>query len=180
VRRFELDPETELQFTNRLIETDILNNSAWSHRFYCLFSVARENGVKEEVVEAELQNVQTIIRKLSSNVAAWNYLRGYVPVLQSKYSVLKKTNRPLSSIESFALEFAPEEETATKARKEVSSDTDASEVSAVSVHAMDVLAEINADKNPKLAKFYLKELAGKYDTMRKNYWEFRVSKLGKD
>lgn len=54
----------------------------------------------------------------------------------------------------------------------------ASEVPSISVHALDVLAEIYAEKNPKLAREYLQDLAGKYDTLRKGYWEFRMQKLG--
>jgi hypothetical protein len=55
---------------------------------------------------------------------------------------------------------------------------DAAEVPTVSVHAMDVLAEIYAEKNPKQAKQLLQELAVKYDTLRKGYWQFRMEKLG--
>jgi hypothetical protein len=51
------------------------------------------------------------------------------------------------------------------------------DVAEISVHAMDVLAEVNAHKNPALAKEYLEELAGKYDTMRKGYWAFRIGQL---
>ena len=54
----------------------------------------------------------------------------------------------------------------------------ASEVPVVSIHAMDVLAEINAKRNPKLARWYLHELATRYDTMRKGYWGFRMETLG--
>jgi hypothetical protein len=43
---------------------------------------------------------------------------------------------------------------------------------------MDVLAEIYAEKNPKQAKQLLQELAVKYDTLRKGYWQFRMEKLG--
>ena len=102
--------------------------------------------------------------------------------------VLKKSNRPLSTIETFALEFAPPTDDASLAHAAnnlsvnstsvTSSDSTASEVPAVSIHALDVLAEINAQKNPKLAKQCLEDLAVKYDTMRKGYWEFRMEKLG--
>jgi hypothetical protein len=102
--------------------------------------------------------------------------------------VLKKVNRPLSTIETFALEFAPPTDDANLAHEVnnlsinstsvTSSDSTASEVPQVSVHALDVLAEINAQKNPKLAKRCLEELAVNYDTMRKGYWEFRMEKLG--
>lgn len=103
-------------------------------------------------------------------------------------SVLKKANRPLSSIETFALEFAPattdtdlvertENLRIDSTPTEVSVTT-ASEVPAVSIHALDVLAEINAQKNAKLARYFLQALASKYDTLRKGYWEFRMEKVG--
>lgn len=100
---------------------------------------------------------------------------------------MKKSNRPLSSIETFALEFAP---ITTTDNDELSvatenlhvtpamSETTASEVPTVSVHALDILAEINMKKNPKLEKQFLQELAGKYDTLRKGYWEYRMEKVG--
>jgi hypothetical protein len=104
------------------------------------------------------------------------------------HSVLKKANRDLSTIETFALEFAPpvDEDKLVQSTNDLTvnptptglSQSTASEVSTVSIHAMDVLAEIYADKNPKLARFYLHELAEKYDTMRKGYWNFRMEKVG--
>jgi hypothetical protein len=84
--------------------------------------------------------------------------------------VLKHAKRPLSSIEDFTAEFVPPRQ---ETKKE-----DMAQVRDISVHAMDALAEINAQKNPDLAREYLLELAGKYDTMRKGYWSFRIEKLG--
>jgi hypothetical protein len=84
--------------------------------------------------------------------------------------VLKHAKRPLSFIENFAAEFVPPRE---ETKKE-----DMAQGGDVSIHAMDALAEINAQKNPELAREYLFELAGKYDTMRKGYWSFRIEKLG--
>ena len=190
IKHFELSHSLEVAFTERLIENDILNNSAWSHRYYTLFGNGATSEKKgEEVFDSEVEYAKKIIRRLSSNAAAWNYLRGsnrLSSLLTS--SVLKKANRPLSSIETFALEFAPVttdadliegtgnlriDPTPTEA-----SDTTASEVPTVSIHALDVLAEINAQKNAKLARYFLQELAGKYDTLRKGYWEFRMEKVG--
>jgi hypothetical protein len=103
-------------------------------------------------------------------------------------SVLKKANRPLSSIETFALEFAPDtnDDELVAATENVridvtpvtTSEMAPSEVPTVSVHAMDVLAEINAKKNPKLARYLLQELASEYDPLRKGYWEYRMETVG--
>ena len=103
-------------------------------------------------------------------------------------SVLKIGKQPLSSIESFALEFAPkmeEEQLVTKTADlklnptpTITDSSVVSEVPTVSVHALDVLAEIYAEKQPALAKWYLLKLADEYDTMRKGYWQFRLEKLG--
>lgn len=111
---------------------------------------------------------------------------GTSPYTLSDSSVLKKTRRPFSSIESFAREFAPLDNTdfLTQSLKNSTLDpastteTSASEVPTVSVHALDILADIYAEKNPVLAKRCLEGLAGKYDTMRKGYWQFRMEKLG--
>jgi protein farnesyltransferase/geranylgeranyltransferase type-1 subunit alpha len=91
----------------------------------------------------------------------------------------------LSSIETFALEFAPatnDDELAGQVKglqvDDTPTETTASEVPTVSVHALDTLAEINAKKNPKLAKYYLQDLATKYDTLRKGYWQYRMETLG--
>ena len=110
------------------------------------------------------------------------------PYFSDDYSVLKVASRPLTSIESFALEFAPKlnEEQLLKQTAELelnptpinSDDSNVSEVPSISVHALDVLAEIYAETKPAVAKSYLIELADRYDTMRKGYWQFRIRKLG--
>jgi protein farnesyltransferase/geranylgeranyltransferase type-1 subunit alpha len=77
VKHFELSHSLEVAFTKRLIESDILNNSAWSHRYYTLFgngATGEEKG--EELVDSEVEFAKKIIRRLSSNAAPWNYLRG--------------------------------------------------------------------------------------------------------
>jgi hypothetical protein len=124
-------------------------------------------------------------RARSTLIQKWNSRRGLsgecLPILHPgitsagippyqhvlTYRVLKHAKRPLSTIEAFATEFVPP--------RDPDKTIDAADIS---VHAMDVLAEINTQKNPALAKEYLEELAGKYDTMRKGYWAFRIEQLG--
>src|SRR5437763_15148974 len=79
VKHFQLESALEVAFTERLITQDILNNSAWSHRYYTLFGNGSSGEVKDEVVDREVEYSKGIIRMLSSNAAPWNYLRGYLP-----------------------------------------------------------------------------------------------------
>ena len=77
MKHFELSHPLEVAFTERLIESDVLNNSAWSHRYYALFgNGATEEGKSEELVDSEVEYAKKMIKRLSSNAAAWNYLRG--------------------------------------------------------------------------------------------------------
>lgn len=80
VKHFDLSESLEVVFTTRLIDEDILNNSAWSHRYYTLFG----NGASEEtlkkgdkLVDSEVEFTKGIIRRMPSNPAPWNYIRGY-------------------------------------------------------------------------------------------------------
>ena len=79
VKHFDLSASLEVMFTTKLIEEDILNNSAWSHRYYTLFgNGASEETLQkgEEYVNSEVEFAQGIIRRMPSNPAPWNYLRG--------------------------------------------------------------------------------------------------------
>jgi protein farnesyltransferase/geranylgeranyltransferase type-1 subunit alpha len=79
VKHFELSHELEVAFTERLIEDDILNNSAWSHRYYTLFGNGAGSEKKgDDIVDSEVEYAEKIITRLPSNAAAWNYLRGYL------------------------------------------------------------------------------------------------------
>jgi protein farnesyltransferase/geranylgeranyltransferase type-1 subunit alpha len=84
VKHFELSPSLEAGFAGGLIESDILNNSAWSHRYYTLFgNGATTEKQGDDVVDSEIEYAKEIIRRLCSNAAAWNYLRGYNSIFSS-------------------------------------------------------------------------------------------------
>jgi len=88
VRHFELPSSLEVAFTTRLIENDILNNSAWSHRYYTLFGNGNtSNNINDKVVDSEIEYSQKIIRMLSSNAAPWNYLRGYTTYIHTSLMI---------------------------------------------------------------------------------------------
>jgi protein farnesyltransferase/geranylgeranyltransferase type-1 subunit alpha len=76
VKEFELSHSLELAFTERLITKDILNNSAWSHRYYVLFGHGATEKKDDALVDREIEYAKSVIRKLPSNAAPWNYLRG--------------------------------------------------------------------------------------------------------
>ncbi|CAZ79837.1 unnamed protein product [Tuber melanosporum] len=156
VRRFEAW-DGELSFVSALLERDVRNNSAWNHRFFVVFGGggmdARQQGegeVVEEVVEREIAFIEDAVFIAPQNASAWNYLRG----------VLKKVHRPLSSVESMCLGYAPLD----------------NPDKITSSHALDLLADIYAEKREEHGKAVkaLELLAAKFDPIRANYWNYRV------
>ncbi|KAK9461091.1 uncharacterized protein V1516DRAFT_695804 [Lipomyces oligophaga] len=155
IRRFGLW-DGELEFTSQLIESDVRNNSAWNHRHFVLFGPGLQ--LAPEVIVDEIGYVQHAIEKAPQNLSAWNYLRG-------------QTGGDLDSLEEYCMGFAPgpmdDEQT-----------TEIIDISkpAVSVHAMEMLADIYAARGElDRAIEYWKLLAEKFDSMRENYWRFRIS-----
>lgn len=55
VRRFELWDEGELEATEKLIEDDVRNNSAWNHRFFLVSGSKPPKTEDKEVVEREIK-----------------------------------------------------------------------------------------------------------------------------
>jgi protein farnesyltransferase/geranylgeranyltransferase type-1 subunit alpha len=47
--------EGELEYTRKLLEKDVRNNSAWNHRFFVAFESGEGGGEKEEVVQREIR-----------------------------------------------------------------------------------------------------------------------------
>ncbi|KAI9797034.1 MAG: CAAX geranylgeranyltransferase alpha subunit [Piccolia ochrophora] len=151
VRRFSLWA-SELPDVEDLLDEDIRNNSAWNHRYFIVFGQAVP--VDDDIVDREISYAQSAIEMAPQNQSPWNYLRG----------VLRKTSRPLSTIQSFASSFA-----------------DIAHPDAVrSSHALDVLADIYAEQGGREdeAVQALDLLAHRYDPIRANYWKYRKSLLG--
>lgn len=154
VRHFGLW-ESELGDVEELLRRDVRNNSAWNHRWFVVFG--REDGVEvgEEVVEREIAVAEVAIRKAPQNQSPWSYLRG----------LLRRAGRELGSEKGFAGEFADLERP-----DEVRSS-----------HALDYLADVYAEEGGEEkreeARKALDLLAGRYDPIRKNYWEYRKSLL---
>lgn len=170
VRKLEIFPSQtegvedldELQSIETLIERDVRNNSAWSHRFFLVFSDPKwsashseasggESSIPVEIVDREITFSEMAIRKAPNNQSPWNYLRG----------VLKKAARDPASVEKFAAEFGG---------------SDGSDVK--SACALDFLADVymaNGEKEKAVTMLTL--LAEKYDRIRHGYWQWRISNL---
>jgi hypothetical protein len=63
----------EISFTEKLIEKDIRNNSAWNQRFFVL---KLRGKIDFAVVKKELSFVFEKIKIVFDNESSWNYLRG--------------------------------------------------------------------------------------------------------
>lgn len=168
VRKMGLwDEEGEMGSVEALLRRDVRNNSAWSHRFFLVFSnpshstpgspaTKHDPAIPDHILDRELEFAKTATFEAPQNQSPWNYIRG----------VLRKGGRMLGTLESFAGEFVREEE--EEGREEVRSS-----------HALEFLVDVWGEKGDmdKVA-WGLGLLAGKYDRVRKGYWEWRGGELG--
>ncbi|BFZ53462.1 CAAX geranylgeranyltransferase alpha subunit [Savitreella phatthalungensis] len=64
-----------LPLTERLIERDPYNNSAWNHRHYVLFDIAEAGTLDQTFVGEEIRYAITQIDRAPDNVSSWWYAR---------------------------------------------------------------------------------------------------------
>ena len=164
VQRFSLwHDSAELAQIDSFLSEDIRNNSAWNHRWYCVFGRPVsdcDDGVHpledKVIVQRELAYALSAVRKAPQNESPWNYIRG----LQSR--ARNDAAFPLSSLREFVNEFV---------------DLDAENPVVKSSHALDVLASIcGVDSTTRDgAVRALELLARKYDPVRAGYWRYRLA-----
>jgi protein farnesyltransferase/geranylgeranyltransferase type-1 subunit alpha len=157
------DDEEELASLEAMVNDDVRNNSAWSHRFFVVFSnpahatpgvasTEADPKVPQAIVEREVEYAKSKIVLAPQNQSGWNYLRG----------VLVKGGRTLGTVEEFVSGFVTG----------LGEDEEVEDV--LSTHALDLLAEIYAEKGDKeKADLCLKRLGEKWDRIRLGYWEWR-------
>jgi len=161
VRKLNLFNAAEIKSIEVLLRRDVRNNSAWSHRFFLVFSnpsyctsnskaTEYDPKIPEDIIDREIEFAKAATFEAPQNQSPWNYLRG----------VLRKGGRKLATLESFAGEFV-------RIPEEGSEDVKSS-------HALDFLADVWSEKgeNAKSEKA-LTLLGDKYDRIRKNYWDWR-------
>jgi protein farnesyltransferase/geranylgeranyltransferase type-1 subunit alpha len=133
------DYSHELAFVDKCLKSDVYNNSAWCHRFFVIaHSLANWDD--------ELEYVKRQIEISPKNESSWNYIVG----------LFDKYEKPLSSLESFALSFANLDDEHIE-----------------SVPALEVLVKIYKEQNTRRALKGYELLSSKYDTIRSKYWEYQ-------
>ena len=61
-----------MTYIDRLLSSDVRNNSAWNQRFFVL----KHLGLTAEVVQREIHYAMNRIRLIKNNESSWNFLRG--------------------------------------------------------------------------------------------------------
>lgn len=165
VPKLSLFGESEIRAAEALIDEDVRNNSAWSHRFFVVFSdpahstpdalpTQHDERVPSDIVDREVRYAQDKILLAPQNQSPWNYLRG----------VLAKGGREARSEEEFVRRFV----------KDVGREGEAGAETVTSTHALEMLAEIHAEKGEvEQADLCLRRLGEKWDRIRLGYWEWR-------
>ncbi|KAA8575229.1 hypothetical protein EYC84_004419 [Monilinia fructicola] len=154
VVKLDMFNEAELKSVDELIKRDVRNNSAWSHRFFLVFSDP----------------------KYSTTWARANEFDGSIPkeIVEREIEYAKSaTYRRAAESELVELSQGRFEEGGVKMENGKGEDIRSS-------HALDFLADVWGEKgeNEKADKA-LELLGDKYDKIRKNYWDWRRGLLGK-
>lgn len=61
-----------MSYVDKLIASDVRNNSAWNQRFFVL----KYTGLQADTMRCELHYVMNRIQIVKDNESSWNYLRG--------------------------------------------------------------------------------------------------------
>ncbi|KAH6611415.1 farnesyltransferase geranylgeranyltransferase type-1 subunit alpha [Trichoderma cornu-damae] len=155
----------ELAATQSMIEDDLRNNSAWSHRFFVVFSdpsastagsapTEHDPKVPAAVIDREVAYAKEKLQLAPQNQSAWHYLRG----------VLVKGGRGLDTVGEFAAQFV--------------SDLGGEQEDVRSSHALDLMSEVyHKQGDGEKARLCLRRLSEKWDPVREGYWKYRLSGL---
>nr|POE63268.1 protein farnesyltransferase/geranylgeranyltransferase type-1 subunit alpha [Quercus suber] len=163
VARFDLWEQGELEFTREMLERDVRNNSVWNHRWFVVNGREKEGvaGVDAdaEVRAREVRFAQEAIRRAPKNQSPWNYLR----------AIVKKSGMPVEELRGFVEEFvllggAPGEEMVKS-------------ISALEFLVEILVSEKEGDWEGKAGQA-LDLLGGRYDPIRRNYWNYQKGVLG--
>lgn len=76
VRHYNLPLESELKYTDTLLNQDVYNNSAWNHRMFLVKASEEYKCNKEEYIQKEFETIMSLFlnESIDDNECFWNYL----------------------------------------------------------------------------------------------------------
>ena len=160
---FFSDFQHELAYASDLIETDIYNNSAWTHRMF--YWVNAKDVISKVELADELQFIMDKIQLVPQNISPWTYLRGFQELFHDRLQWDSK-------VVDFATTFIGD-----VLSLPIGSPEDLPEIE--SSYALEFLAyHWGADPctRDNAVKAY-SLLAIKYDPIRKNLWHHKINNL---
>lgn len=147
VQHFKLWDD-ELPFVDELLAADVRNNSAWNQRYFVIDHTTP--GGARNAAEGEIKFAQLKIEETPCNDSAWNYLKSFAMPLEDKWA-------PTVCFCDKILEREP-----------------------ACVQAMDVLVHVliamNDNESKVRAANLCDELGGKFDTIRRKFWDHMAAK----
>ncbi|ETS76682.1 hypothetical protein PFICI_12069 [Pestalotiopsis fici W106-1] len=161
------DDDAELASIATMVDEDVRNNSAWSHRFFLVFSDPRNTtpgshatghdpAVPADIVDREIQYAEDKIKLAPQNQSPWNYLKG----------VLVKGGRKLGTVRDYAEQYVD--------------NLGSNDEQVRSSYALELLADIYAEAGEKeKADLCLRRLGEKWDRIRLGYWEWKRMEINK-
>jgi protein farnesyltransferase/geranylgeranyltransferase type-1 subunit alpha len=153
--------ENELDYVDKLLSSDIRNNSAWNQRFFVLERI----GFSPEVLQRELHYTMNRIRLIKNNESSWNFLRGVIEFSKSNIS-------QFPDVEQFVEELFT---SGNRSPYLLAFLVDMYEEKTLKVY------ETNSYDDPELYARKVFELcdmlANHYDTIRYKYWKYVQQKF---
>ncbi|TFK21348.1 protein prenylyltransferase [Coprinopsis marcescibilis] len=169
----------ELDFVDEILAKDVRNNSAWHHRYFVVWASGVRDGDqdRERVLRRELTFVKQSISLAPNNASAWNYLRGVLQSQKIPFETLAAFVKPYSEL------FDPSVTDIIDVDNPRPSSTAQLPCAAAIEFLADVYEEQSKEEGERGAEGRLKaielwkSLANEHDTIRKNYWEYRIREI---
>ncbi|EJS42900.1 ram2p [Saccharomyces arboricola H-6] len=157
------DFQHELAYTTDLIESDIYNNSAWTHRMF--YWVNAKDVVSEVELADELQFIMDKIQLVPQNISSWTYLRGFQ---EFTHDTIQWDNKVVQFATSFIADVLSLPTDSPQNLPEIESS-----------YALEFLAcHWSADPSSRESAIKAYTLLSiKYDPIRKNLWQHKMNSL---